>query len=289
MNAESQPARTCALAALSALFFVLAARAHGQIVAFGASNISGWNIAPSEATAAQLQAMLQEKGYKVRVLNRESYGNTTVEMRDRVDRDVPQGTSIVILDVGGSVYNDVRIGISRAQAEADLAAIRARLAARHITVIPFSPTDLPAQYRQQDGIELTPEGHRVAAAKLLPEVMTALGPPSLEPPALQPPSLAPAAREAPGRGSPSLGAPAAGSPSPAPGSPAPGSPAPGSSAAQSPAPQSPAAGSPAVAPPSVAPRSGAQESVPDACAADARRLCAAVIEDAAKREACMYE
>ncbi len=201
-----------AIAGLPILLLMLSGQAHGQVVAFGASNISGWNVGQSEAIPAQLEAMLRAKGYTVRVVNRGIYGNTTTEMLDRADRDIPEGTSIVILDVSGGLYNDVRKGISRAQGEADLEAIRARLAARHITVIPFSGTDIPPRYHQQDGIHLTPEGHRLAAANLLPAVTAALGPPA-----------------------------------------------------------------------------GPPEAVRDACVADARRLCSAVIRDNAKRHACMSE
>jgi len=38
-------------------------------------------------------------------------------------------------------------------------------------------SELPAQYHQQDGLHLTPEGHKLVATKLLPEVTEALGPP----------------------------------------------------------------------------------------------------------------
>jgi acyl-CoA thioesterase I len=200
------------ISVISILLLVFSVRAHGQIVAFGASSTSEWDVAPSEATPAQLQAMLQQRGYNVRVLDKDIYGNTTVEMLGRVDSDVPQGTSIVILDVSASLYNDVRIGISRAQGQADLAAIRAKLEARHIKVIPFSAASLPAQYHQQDGTHLTPEGHHLAAASLLTNVTAALGPPSAP-----------------------------------------------------------------------------SETVRDACVADVRRLCAAAIQDEAKRQACMHE
>jgi hypothetical protein len=186
-----------------------------QIVAFGASNISGWNVAASQAIPAQLQSMLREKGYSVTVRNAGVYGNTTTQMRARMDTDIPQDTTIVILDSTGGQYNDSRLGISREQGEADFAAIKARLADRHIKVILISGTDVPPQYHQQDGLHLTPEGHRMAVSNILPDVMQALGPP----------------------------------PSP-----------------------------------------GAQTlSLRKACIADARRLCAAVLEDEDKRHQCMQE
>ena len=203
------------LPALVILLLGLGGRGYAQIVAFGASNISGWNVAASEAIPAQLQSMLREKGYTVTVRNAGIYGNTTPQMRARMDSDIPEGTSIVILDSSGGQYNDSRLGISREQGETDFTAIKARLADRHIKVILISGTDVPPQYHQQDGVHLTPEGHRLAVSNILPEVMQALGPP---------------------------------------------------------------------------PSQGAQTlSLRKACVADARRLCAAVLEDEDRRHQCMQE
>ena len=205
------------LPVLAILLLAISGAARSQIVAFGASNISGWNVAASEATPARLQTMLRAKGYGVTVVNAGIYGNTTTEMRARMDRDIPEGTTIVVLDMSGGLYNDTRKGIGREQGDADLAAIEARLAERHITVIPFNATDIPRRYHQEDGIHLTPEGHRLAAIHLLTEVTHALGPP--------PEAAVPTATEA----------------------------------------------------------------VRHACVSDARRLCAAVIGDDAKRHECMQE
>jgi acyl-CoA thioesterase I len=197
---------------LAIIFLGICTPAHAQIVAFGASNVSGWNVAASEAFAAQLQVMLREKRYTVKITNAGIYGNTTTQMLNRMDSDIPDGTTIVILDTRGGLYNDTRMGISQEQGDADLAAITAKLKARGIKVIPFSAADFPAQYHQQDGLHLTPEGHKLAATKLLPEITEALGPPP----------------EAP-------------------------------------------------------------RSVKEACIADARRLCGAVLGDDEKRHACMQE
>ncbi len=172
------PAGTPAIAGLVILLLTFCSRAQAQIVAFGASNISGWNVAASEAIPAQLQAMLRAKGYSVRVLNKGVYGNTTTDMRNRMDSDIPEGTTIVILDTSGGLSNDAKKGISREQGEADLAAIRVRLVDRHIKVIPVSAADIPPQYHQADGEHLTPEGHRMAAASLVAEVTDVLGPPT---------------------------------------------------------------------------------------------------------------
>ncbi len=127
--------------------------------------------------------MLREKGYNVRVLNEGIYGNTTTDMRNRMDSDIPEGTTIVILDTSGGIYNDGLKGISREQGDADMAAITAKLKERGIKVFPVSAADLPAGYHQQDGIHLTPEGHKLVASRLLPQITEALGPPTDEPPA----------------------------------------------------------------------------------------------------------
>jgi acyl-CoA thioesterase I len=156
--------------------------ARAQIVAFGASNVSGWNVAASEAFSAQLQAMLLEKGYNVTVINAGIYGNTTTDMRNRMDTDIPEGTKIVILDTSGGAFNDRLKRISREQGDADMAAIKDRLKARGIKVFPISAADLPAQYHQQDGVHLTPEGHQLVASQLLPQITEVLGPPTGAPP-----------------------------------------------------------------------------------------------------------
>src|SRR5208282_626520 len=106
-------------AVLALLVVVGASSADAQIVAFGASNVSGWNVAAAEAFPAQLQSMLREKGYGVKVTNAGIYGNTTTEMRNRMDSDIPEGTTIVILDTSGGVFNDKLKGISREQGDAD--------------------------------------------------------------------------------------------------------------------------------------------------------------------------
>ncbi len=164
-----------ALAVLVMALLAFAGRAHAQIVALGANNFAGGNVAAAAAIPAQLQLMLRAKGYGVMVLNAGIYGNTTAQMRARLERDIPAGTTIVVLDTSGGLYNDTLKGISRALGMANLAAIKARLAARNIKVIPFSAAFIPPQYHQPDGVQLTPEGHRLAASNLMAPVMQSLG------------------------------------------------------------------------------------------------------------------
>ena len=148
--------------------------ARAQIVAFGASNVLGWGVPPADAYPAQLEAMLRAKGMNVSVRNAGIYGDTSQGMLARLDRDIPPGSKIVILDTSGELLNDYVQGISQAQGQADIAAMTARLTARHIVVIPESTQDLPPSDRQPDGKHLTPEGHRIVAARLLDSVIRAL-------------------------------------------------------------------------------------------------------------------
>jgi acyl-CoA thioesterase-1 len=207
--------------ALVPVLAVACSAAHAQIVAFGASNVSGWNVAATAAFPAQLQDMLRANGYSVRVINAGVYGNTTADMLARVDRDVPAGTKIVILDTTGGIFNDAHKAIARAESTTNTAALQARLQARGITIVPASGAELGQAYHQQDGEHLTPEGHRMLASQLLPQVERALGPPQT------------------------------------------------------------AQAQPSTATPT--------EAVRDACAADARRLCAAFLGDDARRHECMHD
>ena len=82
--------------------------ASGTIVALGASNTYGKGVARNQSyPAAQLEAILRAKGHTVRVVNAGINGNTTGQMLARVDRAVPKGTGVVILQPGG---NDRRRG-----------------------------------------------------------------------------------------------------------------------------------------------------------------------------------
>jgi acyl-CoA thioesterase-1 len=152
--------------------------AKAQIVAFGASNVSGDGVALEDAFPAQLEAMLRAKGYDVHVANEGVGGDTSADMLRRLDNAVPPATRIVLLDTSGPISNNPHRGISREQGAAHMAAIAAKLEARHITIIRESANVIPRQYRQADGRHLSAEGHRLLATRLLPDVTRALGPPS---------------------------------------------------------------------------------------------------------------
>jgi acyl-CoA thioesterase I len=149
--------------------------AQAQIVAFGASNVAGRGVFPNQAWPAQLENLLKAKGYNVHVKNAGISGDTTKHMLQRVDSSIPEGTKIVILDMGGGFFNNSKSGVPRAQGQADMKAIAARIKARGITIVPENTSTMPSTLKQPDRIHLNAEGHRQFAQELLPRVISALG------------------------------------------------------------------------------------------------------------------
>src|SRR5881392_1847126 len=94
-----------------------------RIVAIGASNTHGWYIGNRSAYPAQLQALLIAAGIDAQVVNAGVPFDTTAMMSDRLERDVPSGTDIVILQPGA---NDLRFLGTRERRAANIAAMRQR-------------------------------------------------------------------------------------------------------------------------------------------------------------------
>jgi acyl-CoA thioesterase I len=109
--------------------------------------------------------MLRAAGIDAHVINAGVNGDTTAGMLSRLG-GVPAGTRLVILQPGG---NDARKGQAGAEA-GNVAAITSRLAARGIKVIMLPNSMLHGLPHQPDGQHLTPEGYRMLAAALLPQV-----------------------------------------------------------------------------------------------------------------------
>ena len=141
-----------------------------RIVAIGASNTHGWYVGNQGAYPAQLEALLRAKGIDAQVTNAGVPFETTGMMLRRVDKDVPNGTDIVILEPGG---NDRRFFVSKEQRAANIAEMERRLQARSISVIVYDE-EMPLRYRAFDLIHFTHQGHAVIAAALLPRVMEIL-------------------------------------------------------------------------------------------------------------------
>src|SRR6266436_6690336 len=98
-----------------------------RIVAIGASNTHGWYVGNQGAYPAQLEALLRAKGIDAQVTNAGVPFETTGMMLRRIDKNVPNGTDIVILEPSG---NDRRFFASKEQRAANIAEMERRLQAR---------------------------------------------------------------------------------------------------------------------------------------------------------------
>ncbi len=137
-----------ARAALSALLLLAWASIGAQatplrIVAIGASNTHGWYVGNQGAYPAQLQVLLRAKGIDAQITNAGVPFETTGLMLRRIEKDVPNGTDIVILEPGG---NDRRFFVSREHRAANIAEMERRLQARSISVIVYDE-EMPLRYR----------------------------------------------------------------------------------------------------------------------------------------------
>lgn len=149
------------------------------IVALGASNTYGQGrgrtnggVPPSQAWPAQLQAMLRARGLDATVTNEGIPGDTTAGMLKRLNSAVPDGTALVIFQPGG---NDKRRGQGAARA-GNIAAVKRRLAARHIKVLMIGKIGqiAPRDTRDPDGMHFNARGHAMIARSLVPRVMAVL-------------------------------------------------------------------------------------------------------------------
>jgi acyl-CoA thioesterase-1 len=141
-----------------------------HIVAVGASNTRGWGVGEENSFPSQIGTLLRARGYNVQIHNAGVPGSRTQGMLDRLDRVVPDGTSLVILQPGS---NDLRFFGSKAQRKANIAEIVRRLRARGIPVVVYD-RDVPRELLQWDGIHFTVAGHALIAERLLPEVLAVL-------------------------------------------------------------------------------------------------------------------
>jgi acyl-CoA thioesterase-1 len=154
------------LLATFGLLFAGAAQA-ATVVALGASNTFGKGVSRGQAYPAQLEALLRAKGLNARVINAGINGDATGGMLARLDRVVPKGTSVVVLQPGG---ND-----RRKLAPDRTSEIEARLAAMGIKVVLLRNGMLRGKPHQPDRQHLTPEGYHMLAEELVGQVAGALG------------------------------------------------------------------------------------------------------------------
>jgi acyl-CoA thioesterase I len=165
------------------------------VIALGDSNTAGFGVGAAAAFPAQLDAMLNYRGHRARVVNAGLTGDTFGGMYGRLDSSVPPGTRLVIVQGG---YNDLLAGTQPQAIVAAMRGILARLNARGVKVVlcGFFRPDWDAvgralaasyratfvngsacydpRYRSSDGLHMTAAGHQVVAARLAPVVERAL-------------------------------------------------------------------------------------------------------------------
>jgi acyl-CoA thioesterase-1 len=160
-----------------------------KIVALGASQTYGKGVLKANAYPAQLESLLKAEGYSVSVANEGVDGDTTQSILSRLDRAVPDGIKIVILQPGSNDKNMTkkRNSLSPAQTMENVEQILLKLKERGIKAILLGypgggggtiakkysaiwysqpDKDISAEMIQVDGQHFTKEGYAVLAKNL---------------------------------------------------------------------------------------------------------------------------
>ncbi len=103
-----------------------------SIVTFGDSLSAGYQLPQGHGFSDQLQKKLDEMGLKTQVTNAAVSGDTTATGLSRLDWSIPDGTDLVILELGA---NDALQGLPLDQTKANLIAMIERLKERKISVL----------------------------------------------------------------------------------------------------------------------------------------------------------
>lgn len=125
------------------------------LVAFGDSLTSGHRVPPEQNYPSQLQALLDEQGYRYRVVNAGIAGDTSAGGLNRVGSILEHEPSVVILELGA---NDGLQGKSVVELRQNLAEIIEELKAAKVTVV-LAGMHAPPNY----GPEYTQSFHQVYA------------------------------------------------------------------------------------------------------------------------------
>ena len=103
-----------------------------KITAFGDSLMASYQLETAQGFPAQLAEALKAKGIEVEMTDAAVSGDTTSGGLERLDWSVPDGTDLVILELGA---NDALRGLPPQAAEANLEAMIDKLKARNIQII----------------------------------------------------------------------------------------------------------------------------------------------------------
>ena len=103
-----------------------------RIVGFGDSLMAGYELGAGEGFPARLEAALKARGHDVTVADAGVSGDTSSGGLSRLDWSVPDGTDLVILELGA---NDMLRGIAPELTESNLDRMISRLKERGIAVL----------------------------------------------------------------------------------------------------------------------------------------------------------
>jgi acyl-CoA thioesterase-1 len=118
-----------------------------KIVGFGDSLMAGYGLGPGEGFTDRLQAALRAKGLDVTVANAGVSGDTTSGGLARLDWSVPDGTQLVIFELGA---NDMLRGVLPTVTKNNLDEMLGKLQKRRIAVLLAgmrAPPNLGADYQ----------------------------------------------------------------------------------------------------------------------------------------------
>ncbi len=125
--------RLLAIACLTILALSAAAKAEPyRIVGFGDSLMAGLGLNPGESFPEKLEKALRNKGHDVVIANAGVSGDTSSGGLSRLDWSVPDGTQLVILELGA---NDMLRGVAPEITEKNLDAMISRLKEKRVTVL----------------------------------------------------------------------------------------------------------------------------------------------------------
>ncbi len=139
-----------------------------RIVALGGSNTRGKGVGTRSAWPAQLEKLLKQKGYAVKIVNKGVDGLTTAQMRGGVKLAVGSNARIAILEI--PLTND---RINDRNTDANVAAMKSILRKKGVRVIIVDrPRKWAERKMQGDGLHFNVAGHGAIANKLVPMVIS---------------------------------------------------------------------------------------------------------------------
>lgn len=120
-----------------------------EVVAFGDSLMAGYQLDREDAFPNRLAEALNANGLEINMTNAAVSGDTTSGGLARLDWSIPDGTDVVILELGA---NDALRGLPAETTRENLDKMMARLSERNITVFlmgMLAPPNMGSDYEQQ--------------------------------------------------------------------------------------------------------------------------------------------